>query len=142
MENKQIQDGSFSASSQQIGKDAKFARLNDAKSWCASSASDQWLQVDLGNVYTITAITTQGSGDKDSCEFVTSYTVAYSTSSPSSLSNLEDFPGRAVVRSFARILRAWFFFSSEFIQKSHKSILSSKMFFGCFQVCATASPLK
>ena len=84
MENGQVPDGAFSASS---SASAKFnpirSRLNihsDSKgygSW-AAGANDgkQWLQIDFGELVQVTKVATQGRQDAD--QWVTKYTLSYS----------------------------------------------------------------
>ncbi len=91
-----IQDSALSASSESSGKEAKLARLNNGAGWCASSASSQWLQVDLGRLYMVNAIATQGFGAKNSNEMVASYQISYSVNSTNFVS-VEDLPGRVKV---------------------------------------------
>ena len=59
---------------------AKNGRLNYAagSSWCASSSdSSPYLQVDLGSVYMICAVASQGNSQAD--QWVKTYQVQYST---------------------------------------------------------------
>ena len=58
----------MTSSSNQTGKDASSARLNDASSsWCASLNNvNQYLQIDFGKTLTITGIAVQGNPIADS----------------------------------------------------------------------------
>ncbi len=96
MEHGAIHDSAFSASSELSGKEAKLARLNNAAGWCASSASPQWLQVDLGRLFVVNAVATQGFGAKNSSEIVKSYQISYSVDL-TNFSLVEDLPGRVKV---------------------------------------------
>ena len=80
-----ILNGQMSASSQLDANHAAIkGRLNSqatsskAESWSAFiSNADQWLQVDMGNLYiTVTRISTQGGNTRS--EWVTNYTLGYS----------------------------------------------------------------
>ena len=83
--------GLESSSSQNNKHHHKFSRLNsinlgpNSRSWSAAqNDQNQFLQIDIGYVTTVTAIATQGrSKDTDNCcdEWVTSYRVLYSKDS-------------------------------------------------------------
>ena len=84
MENGQVPDGAFSASSSHSAKYGPArSRLNihsDSKgygSW-AAGANDgkQWLQIDFGELVLVTKVATQGRQDAD--QWVTKYTLSYS----------------------------------------------------------------
>ena len=53
----------------------KHARLYSQSSWCISSTTDLYLQVDLGRVKTVTGVATQG--DPSSDKWVKKYFVSY-----------------------------------------------------------------
>eukprot|EP00794_Sanderia_malayensis_P004786 gene4786-5413_t len=75
MESKNIPDGSITASSQQAGNKALYARLNGDSYWMPSASSQKpYLQVDLGKIFTVTDVATQGGGR---FFYVKSYQVSY-----------------------------------------------------------------
>ena len=57
-----------------------YGRLNGKRGdgWCAgtSSRNDEWLQVDLGKLYTVCAVATQG--DRNGNEWVTKFKLSFS----------------------------------------------------------------
>ncbi|KXJ16084.1 hemicentin-2 [Exaiptasia diaphana] len=56
----------------------KYGRLGSRRAWCAKSKrSDDWLQVDMGNVYLICGVATQGKTYRVS-EWTTNYTLSVS----------------------------------------------------------------
>jgi hypothetical protein len=66
-----------SSSSSDNSHSASRGRLYGGWSWCSSTTSNtQYIQVDLGQVKTVTGIATQG--DKTLDKWVTSYKVSYS----------------------------------------------------------------
>ena len=71
-------DSAFSASSEFRGFEPLLGRLGGATGWCAGAASPgHYLQVDLGSVYQICSVVTQGVGY--TAFFVKSYELAFST---------------------------------------------------------------
>ena len=83
MENNAISDGHITASSQLSPFHAPFkARLNFIEGtggWRAGSDANQWLQVDLGLVFTkVTGLATQGRHSVDWIQWVTKYKLQYS----------------------------------------------------------------
>ncbi|CAB3993826.1 Hypothetical predicted protein [Paramuricea clavata] len=77
MQNGRIQDSLITASSiYWAARSTKQGRLNSASSWSAGE-NDQnpWIQVDLGREEDVTAIGTQGRGDK--AQWVKTYSVSY-----------------------------------------------------------------
>ena len=58
----------------------EYGRLNGGRGdgWCAGTASgnDEWLQVDLGKLYTVCAVATQG--DINGNEWVTTFKLSFS----------------------------------------------------------------
>ncbi|XP_078380198.1 lactadherin-like [Oculina patagonica] len=48
--------------------------------WCAKEAdrNDDWLQVDLGNIFEVCGVGSQGNREKDIDEWVTAFTISYS----------------------------------------------------------------
>ena len=96
IENGQIRDSSITAPSAVSGSEAKYARLNSGGSWCTDSTANNWLQVDLGRVFTIVAVAVQGSGVKDSLDFVQSYHLSYS-SDAATFATVDDLRGRKMV---------------------------------------------
>ena len=83
MENNAISDGHISAPSQLTSYHGpNMARLNlieGTGGWRAGTDSNQWLQVDLGVLYTkVTGIATQGRHDVSWPMWVTKYKIQYS----------------------------------------------------------------
>ncbi|KAK3696537.1 hypothetical protein QZH41_015896 [Actinostola sp. cb2023] len=77
-----VSDSRITASSQ-LAKSTppRLARITadpktNPSSWCASTDVDQWLQVDLGHLYYVSGVATQGSYAKRA--WVTSYRLSYS----------------------------------------------------------------
>ena len=85
MENYIIADGQISTSSQWDNNHAAiqgrlhFAQAGKRGAWSARTNDvNQWLQVDLGNMYTkVSRVASQGRGDAD--QWVTKYKLQYST---------------------------------------------------------------
>ena len=99
----QIPDNQMTASSQYgDGYQAAYGRLNGDRGdgWCAkgSSSNDDWLQVDLGTVYQVCGIATQG--DRNGNEWVTAFTVSYS-SDGNVWTPYKDSNGVEVVRGYS-----------------------------------------
>jgi len=63
-----IPDSAITSSSQlDLTTPAQLGRITadpvkEPLSWCASSAIDQWLQLDLGHLHVVSGVATQGSG--------------------------------------------------------------------------------
>ncbi|XP_048590513.1 EGF-like repeat and discoidin I-like domain-containing protein 3 [Nematostella vectensis] len=73
-----IPDSSFSASSNYNGFDARYGRLNHAKSWEPSSSSgDHYLQVDMISVYIVCAVDTQGGYHTVYDDWTTRYKLSF-----------------------------------------------------------------
>ena len=75
-----IPDARMTSSSQYgDGYQAAYGRLNGDRGdgWCAKSKSgnNEWLQVDLGKLYTVCAVATQG--DRNGNEWVTGFKLYY-----------------------------------------------------------------
>ncbi|KAK3715659.1 hypothetical protein QZH41_020735 [Actinostola sp. cb2023] len=77
LENSEIHNSQMtSSSSSNNSHDASRGRLYGSSSWCSSTASNtEYIQVDLGQVKTVTGIATQGDPTQD--KWVTSYKVSY-----------------------------------------------------------------
>jgi hypothetical protein len=60
MEDKRIPDNAITASYRYSSYNERYARLNDGKAWCTRKIGGQYLQIDLGEVKTITRVATQG----------------------------------------------------------------------------------
>jgi len=76
-----IPDAQMTASSYHSAKfQPAYGRLNGKRGdgWCAgtSSGNDEWLQVDLGKLYTVCAVATQG--DINGNEWVTEFKLSFS----------------------------------------------------------------
>ena len=84
MENNEISHGQISSSSQYSANHAPFlARLNfkgGTGGWRAGTSDlNQWLQVDLGSIYTeVTGVATQGRHSDVNIHRVTEYKLQYS----------------------------------------------------------------
>ncbi|XP_048581735.1 uncharacterized protein LOC5517020 isoform X2 [Nematostella vectensis] len=78
MERREIPDECITASSSSPHSAPIYARLNcNEGAWSASSDSkDHFLQIDLGAVYDVTSVATQGDGDRG--DYVTAYKLKYS----------------------------------------------------------------
>ena len=75
LENGDVLSTQITASSK-VG-DSANGRLYGSSSWCSStSASSEYLQVDLGRVKTVTGMATQGSPLSD--QWVTEYSISFS----------------------------------------------------------------
>ena len=79
MTNRKIRDTDITASSElNSNSSASNARLNNTKSWVADKNDTQpWIQVNLGKIMNITAISTQGFPGSG---FVSSFYFSYNTS--------------------------------------------------------------
>ena len=77
MQTGRIQDSQITASNiHSPGLSAQQGRLNSASSWSAGRYNqNQWIQVDLGRGEVVTAIGTQGRGDR--AQWVKTYSVSY-----------------------------------------------------------------
>lgn len=76
MQNGVIEPSQITSSSS--NSTAIYGRLGQKrKSWCTKETFMEFLQVDLGDIHTVTYIATQGSPKKDA--WVTSYFIEYST---------------------------------------------------------------
>ena len=74
MENSNIQDdGITSPASHQLNYRPSYARLNGHSAWCTSRRT--YLQIDLGRMYKLTAIATQGGRGPD--EWVKRYKISF-----------------------------------------------------------------
>lgn len=78
MENNKIPDSSIKASSEYSqGSKASNGRLHNLKAWSARVLdTHQWLEVDFGNLTTVSVIATQGRQDVN--QWITEYRVSYS----------------------------------------------------------------
>jgi len=80
MESYAIEDAQLTASSTTTVEADKYgthsARLNGKFAWRTSSTGNEYIQVDLGEIKTLTAIATQG--DTVASAWVTSFAVKYS----------------------------------------------------------------
>ena len=79
MTNRKVLDTDITASSElDSNSSASNARLNNTKSWVADTIDTQpWIQVNLGKIMNITAISTQGFPGSG---FVASFYFSYNTS--------------------------------------------------------------
>ena len=69
-------DFTITASSELSSNKASYSRLYGTDGWCSSSASlPQYLQVDFGQIVTVTGVATQGDNRRDNR--VTSYLIRY-----------------------------------------------------------------
>ena len=77
MEDSSLVDTKINASSRlDSSHGASFGRLYGSSSWCSSSASPSaYLQIDLGQVKTVTGVATQGNPSSD--KWVTNYNIGY-----------------------------------------------------------------
>ena len=87
--------------------------------WCAGASDKEnpWIQVDLGEVYWINAVSLQGRGDNQYPQYVTKFRIRYSPNDENHLRNLDVFEGNydntnVVKRTFkepilARIIRLY-----------------------------------
>lgn len=77
MENGNIQDSQITSSTAWNGLPPEKGRLNGASSWSAGQNDEnQWIQIDLDKILTLTKIVTQGRHNSD--QWVKSYLVSYS----------------------------------------------------------------
>ena len=78
MENGNIQDSQITSSTAWNGLPPEKGRLHGASSWSAGqNDEDQWIQIDLNKILTLTKIATQGRHNYD--QWVKSYLVSYSS---------------------------------------------------------------
>ncbi|XP_031553824.1 uncharacterized protein LOC116290852 [Actinia tenebrosa] len=80
LENKEIPDDSITASSTAEDSAPYYARLNYKRgAWCPKLTSeDPYLQIDLGTMYDVTEVATQGIGNTGADRFVKAYKLQYS----------------------------------------------------------------
>ena len=73
-----IPDAQMTASTSFNGYPAESGRLNHASAWCSQSLSNEqeWLQVDLGDIFDICRVSTRGL---NSWQYVTRFQLSYST---------------------------------------------------------------
>ena len=55
---------------------AEYGRLNGARAWCPNTTASQWLQVDLGAMYVVCGVATQGKA-VGVPEWVTKYELSF-----------------------------------------------------------------
>ena len=79
METGKIPDNKISAKTEGSNSTAKNGRLHytSGSSWCASTNTDQYLQLDLGTTYVICAVATQGNSKAE--QWVVTYQLQSST---------------------------------------------------------------
>ena len=79
METGKIPDNKISAKTEGSNTTAKNGRLHytSGSSWCASTNTDQYLQLDLGTTYVICAVATQGNSKAE--QWVVTYQLQSST---------------------------------------------------------------
>ena len=78
----------------------QHARLNGASAWLPNALNqNQWLQVSFDSRYLITSIITQGRSGVT--QWVTSYTLSYSTNNLDWSENLDEYSGAVKVIKFS-----------------------------------------
>lgn len=71
-----LPDSSFTASTYSIGLRPSYGRLDGPSGWCsAGRPDDEYLQVDLGSVFEVCSVATQGY---NFAYWVTNYQISYS----------------------------------------------------------------
>ncbi|EDO44994.1 predicted protein, partial [Nematostella vectensis] len=102
MERREIPDECITASSSSPHSAPIYARLNcNEGAWSASSDSkDHFLQIDLGAVYDVTSVATQGDGDRG--DYVTAYKLKYSLDGVFFFSLFQVFEGNKDCTSVVR----------------------------------------
>jgi hypothetical protein len=103
--NLNISDSSYNASSYFDNRYAPYeARLNGPYGWAPRDKyladPDQYLQIDLGTQRVITAVATQGSGDKN--EFVTKYKLNFTSDDISKWTSSKDTNGKQVRTTYLK----------------------------------------
>ncbi|XP_028405616.1 sushi, von Willebrand factor type A, EGF and pentraxin domain-containing protein 1-like isoform X2 [Dendronephthya gigantea] len=100
LEDRRIPDSSFSASSQHNRHGASNARLNNdkkAKVWLAAkNVANEYVQVDLGEIYVLTGVATQGRTKSGYEQYISKYYVGYS-SDGKNFQTLKDKLGNLVI---------------------------------------------
>ncbi|XP_041484608.1 EGF-like repeat and discoidin I-like domain-containing protein 3 [Lytechinus variegatus] len=104
LENGNVPDAAISAFSHHVDFPPSFSRLNGLLAWVGDigSLNRMWIQVKFDSVYLITAVITQGNGNKISGDLrVTSYTVSSSVDCETWIEYLDTSSGTAKGESLA-----------------------------------------